>query len=103
RRQIGMQLTTGSGHPRSAIADEFQVGAPCFKGADQIGAVQVAARFADGKENLHASCAQVRGRLRRRDVSQQRSSVEWAPPTIEHLELRRWAKPTLQVSKKPRR
>ncbi len=73
-RQIGVQLAPGGRHLRTAIADRFQIGILAPQLANQIGRVHIAARFADGKKDLHAS----RARCSRQGLS---VWVGWAPGT----------------------
>src|SRR5215213_8155128 len=48
-----MQPTPGLRHARTAVADKLPIRVLPLKGANQIGAMQVAAGFANRKEQLH--------------------------------------------------
>ena len=53
--QIIVQLAAGLGHPRSAKADELGLGRSPADGTNEVGAMQVAARFAGREKDSHAS------------------------------------------------
>jgi hypothetical protein len=53
-RQRKQVPAAGLRHAVAAEADAFEVGAFVAQGADEIGAVDIAARFADAEEDAHA-------------------------------------------------
>ena len=64
-REVFMQLTPGRGHARPAVADRFDIWIARLKFTNQIRAMQVNARFADGEEDFHAANRQFLGVMRR--------------------------------------
>ena len=54
-REIGVQFAAGRRHQRAAVADAFDIRPPRTELPDQVRAVQIAARLAGGKEDLHVN------------------------------------------------